>query len=221
MSLTTEARADRARVDDNGSLARAFLNSLRPENHLLRHLRITDTYENSIRPLRDAYRVAPPALRYVALSPPSLLALNTRSTRRIEARFASKVCMSAGDGIYATHCNGPKCDRSEFVCGCPCLSCDLRRALYEQATVEIVGPRVALAHAPAHALSVHDRIVERWHFLQLACEADGSPALHCDGPDCQETEEHTLCECGCEGCGRAVGLLVQAERDVVGEPEAR
>ena len=140
----------------------------------------------SIRPLRDAYRVAPPALRYVALSPPSLLALNTRSTRRIEARFASKVCMSAGDRIYATHCNGPKCDRSEFVCGCPCLSCDLRRALYEQATIEIVGPRVALAHAPTHAVSVHERIVERWHFLQLACEADGSPALHCDGPDCQE-----------------------------------
>ncbi len=175
----------------------------------------------SVYPVRDAYKLAPPALRYVGLSPPSLHALNTRSMRRIEARFASKVCLSAGDGIYAAHCNGPKCDRSEFVCGCPCLSCDLRRALYEQATIEIVGPRVALAHAPAHAASVHERIVERWHFLQLACEADGSPALHCDGPDCRESEERTLCECGCESCGRAVGLLVQAERDVVDEPEAR
>jgi hypothetical protein len=176
---------------------------------------------DAILPVGDVYRIAPPALRYVDVSPPSLVALNTRSRRRIEARFAEKVCLSAGPGIYASHCKGAACDGGDLICGCPCLSCDWRRALYEQATIEIVGHRVVVAHVPAHAASVHERIVRQWHALQSACETAGTPALHCNGSACQETVDRTLCECDCDACRRAVGLLVQAERDVVGEAESR
>ncbi len=97
--------------------------------------------------LGDAYQIAPPAVRYVDLSSPALVAASTPPSRRIEARFASKVCLSESAGIYAAHCNGTACNKGEFICGCPCLSCDWRRALYEQATIEIVGPRRVVAPA--------------------------------------------------------------------------
>jgi hypothetical protein len=165
----------------------------------------------SVRPMGDAYKAAPPALRYVGVSSLSIVPLNTRSARRIAMRFNGKVCLSAEGGVYAAHCNGPRCDKGDLICACPCLSCDWRRVLYDQATDEVVGPRVVAEHTP----TVADRIVRRWHALQLACEAEGKPALHCEGNACGEGEEHTLCECECEGCERALGLLVDAERDVV------
>ncbi len=134
------------------------------------------------------------------------------SLPRADALFWAKLDAAGRDGVDVKHCRGPECDPLRPTCECPCTPCDRRRTLAERAENE------ARADAPAEPPREpppHERVIDRWHALQDASEANGYPASHCDGGTCGG-EASTHCECNCDGCARAVVLLMRAEREVLG-----
>jgi hypothetical protein len=148
--------------------------------------------------------------------------LNTRTAHRIDVLFWTKLTLAAKEGAKAAHCEGPLCDGTIAICNCPCDSCDLRRALHAQATVELTGPQTAAelaaqARAQRKPATISQRIERRWHEKIAARHEAGQDVRHCYGVGCMEEGEGiALCECPCDGCAIVRDLLTQAMREVAG-----
>ena len=74
-----------------------------------------------------------------------------------------------------------------------------------------------IANAPPGARRRLDSQMERlWHEKTAAALAAGDDARHCRAARCfQEGQALTACECQCDGCALAVGLLVEARAEVL------
>jgi hypothetical protein len=176
--------------------------------------------------LRRAYEEsprtsAPSPPRWCSVEPAHPVALMSAALvshvqHRIDARFVAMVDRAVHAGVDTKHCRGSECDPNKATCSCPCIPCDRRRTLYEQAETEVMAPTgEAAERAREQSPTLGAKVEQRWHELQILAEVNGKPAFHCESGTCGG-ESATICECVCEGCVRALDLLIHAEREVLG-----